>query len=319
MPYNEAFDIDSNVSEETLDEIDAIAAKAERAAIDKDRESRLKDEIKTHETSLKQTASDEKRKNRRERAEAAKAVKEVKAQKREADAALADEIDLQQSIQDLIDTDRNDSAKILKADNKNREAEVRIQNKDAADARKAQESIEKKQYALRQKAIAAQTRKDERTEKKMEKLILKMRLKELSETDDRTFLQKVLGGAISSNPRVALSFFKNPVSAIQSLLTVIPILGGIIQAKQLADFVWRELVRIDAYTKKFTDAADRRITVFRDRHQDANIKAGLTQTISTTQSGIIDPRDSYNSLDEHNTDGTSLENYFTTFNTSGVD
>lgn len=176
----------------------------------------------------------------------------------------------------------------------------------------------KKFFKERNEAINMRLKADTRERKERERFARLAAAIQRRHTDDRTLLQKIFGGGISSNPRVALQFFKNPASFIYSTMAVLPLLGGIMAAKDIADFIWRELVKIDQFYKTFINGAEDRINALRSREAEALIRTGYKQVIITTQAGSYEPRESYNSYEEFNTSRQDLENRFATRNNSGV-
>ena len=108
-------------------------------------------------------------------------------------------------------------------------------------------------------------------------------------------------------PAVALGFGRSPVHTIQSILHLIPLLGGILGSHQIVNFIYKELASFDKFLKMFRDRADTRRREDRDRFLDAQIAAGKSQVILTSQFGSIEARDTYNSFEEYNNDPMELE------------
>ena len=83
---------------------------------------------------------------------------------------------------------------------------------------------------------------------------------------------------------------KNPKNFFFGIAKAIPFLGGVFAAKEIADFVIDEIVKIDKFLKVFIDEIDKRMDAFRTLQQQADVQAGLTQRIITTASGSTEPR-----------------------------
>ena len=195
----------------------------------------------------------------------------------------------------------------------------KIENKQ----RREREKLERRQVKQREKEERKKQKEIERQERKYARLRKQIQNKWIrtgfgENLDDRTGFQKLFAGAISVSPTKALGFFHSPLRTLQSLLHLVPILGGVLAAKEIAEFIWRELVRLDKFFKEFIDRAETRRNELRDRFLDAQIAAGLSQHIVTTRSGSIDPRDAYNTYEEYHTDRMALENRFKVRDVSGV-
>ena len=209
--------------------------------------------------------------------------------------------------------DSKEQKEYMKIQKKIEKLEKKIEGKQDKKAEKELAAVQK----LRDKADLQKQRFEEKLQDRIEKR--KRVLENAKKRDnDRTYLQKLFGGGISSSPKVALKLFQNPVGFIFSALHLIPLLGGVLAAVDIAKFVWEELARIDEFLKKFRDIADDRVNVFLDRQEEALVRSGLSQRISTTQAGIIDPREAYNTLEEFETNREDLENKYATRDTSGT-
>ena len=293
MGIDEIFDLNIEITENDLDALDAQAAQAEKrfSRVLKEK-AKLQDKfIAADEQGVKIQAAVQKKLDRIEDKIEKKQLKEERRQDKEEERE-------RKKLQDILD----------KAELK----QQRLGEKESADtAREIQKILDK--------AELRQQRQDEKIEKKISRIVKRDEYKAVAGTgDNKTFLQNVFGGGISSSPKVALSFFQSPLNFIYSTLQFIPMLGGVLAAKEIADFIWQELVRIDDFFKKFHDVADDRVNVFLNRHDEANIRGGLSQRISVTQTGSIDPRDSYNSYEEFYSDNESLENRYATRTTGGI-
>jgi hypothetical protein len=160
------------------------------------------------------------------------------------------------------------------------------------------------------------TRQDEKIEKKFNKLKKNLDLDIVNQNDVKSsFLGKTLGSRTASN---IFSVGKNPVGFLTKNLKFVPILGVVIAAKEIAEFIVNELVKLDKFLKVFIDQVDNRMDAFRTLQQQADIQAGITQRIITTASGGVEPRYTYNTFDEFNNNRSELEQKFQ-MNNSGVD
>ena len=129
-------------------------------------------------------------------------------------------------------------------------------------------------------------------------------------------LGELFGGSVGA--KNVLNFGKNPIQAITSIAQAIPWLGGVFAAKEIADFIIDEIIKIDKFFKEFIDRADTRARPDRELEQRARVAAGLSQEISTTLSGQTDPRDAYNTYEQFNNNQAKLEQDFQLRDTSGV-
>jgi len=167
------------------------------------------------------------------------------------------------------------------------------------------------------KDIAILSKEDKKIEKKLRKLEEKIRKDEVKQLGNKeTILDKILGKNAARN---LISIGKNPKNFIFGIMKALPILGGVLAAKDIADFIIDEIVKLDKFLKVFIDEVDNRIDAFRTLAEQAGVQAGLIQRIITTASGSTEPRYSYNTFEEFNTNQTDLEERFQMTNNSGVD
>lgn len=189
-------------------------------------------------------------------------------------------------------------------------------------AKKAAKSLKEKQKEftkVEEKAKKEITKRDTKFEKKIAKIAEKDRVKAVknfgSNKKKSKFLQDLVG------PKAANNIFKmgrNPVAFFTGIAKAIPFLGGVFAAFEIATFIVDELAKIDAFLKKFTDEAARRLDLVRSRAEQAGINAGLIQKIITTASGGSDPRAAYNTFQIFNENAAELEGNFALHNNSGV-
>jgi len=167
------------------------------------------------------------------------------------------------------------------------------------------------------KDIAKLSKQDEKIEKKFRKLEEKIRKDQVKQLGNKeTILDKILGKRTASN---ILAIGKNPKNFILGISKAIPFLGGVLAAKEIADFIIDELVKLDKFLKAFIDEIDNRVDAFRTLQLQAEVQAGLVQRIITTASGSTEPRYAYNTFVEFNTNQADLEKRFQMTNNSGVE
>lgn len=161
------------------------------------------------------------------------------------------------------------------------------------------------------------SKQDKKIEKRLDKLKKQTELTSVNQASAKnSLLAKTFGETTANN---IFSIGKNPVEFITKNLKIIPLLGGVLAAKEIVDFIIDELIKLDKFLKVFIDEIDNRIDAFRTLQQQADVQAGLVQRIITTAAGGIDPRYSYNTLEEFKTDPADLENRFQMTNNSGVE
>ena len=188
-------------------------------------------------------------------------------------------------------------------------------------AKAASKSLKAKKKEIEKATKTAEKKvkqKDTKFEKKVSRIAEKDRkkaVKNFGKNKKSTLLKDLVG------PKAANNLFKmgkNPVGFMTGIAKSMPFLGGVFAAKEIADFIWKELEKIDAFFKRFTDRADRRNDLVRSRQEQANISAGLSQKIVTTKSGGADARDAYNTFQIFNENQAELEGNYALSNNSGV-
>lgn len=184
-------------------------------------------------------------------------------------------------------------------------------------AKEAAKALKDKQKEINkaQKKVKA---KDTKFEKKIARIAEKDRkkaVKNFGKNKKGTFFSELIGPKAASN---LFKMGKNPVGFMTGIAKAIPFLGGVFAAKEIADFIFEELAKIDAFFKRFTDEADKRLNLFFSRQESANISAGLDQKIITTESGSAHARDSYNTFERFNENQAELEGNYALSNISGV-
>lgn len=164
--------------------------------------------------------------------------------------------------------------------------------------------------------LRALSKQDKKTQKKLGRLEEKIRKDEVKQFGDKKgFLKDILG------PKTAKNIFnigRNPLGFLTGALKSLPILGGILAAKEMAEFVIQELVKLDAFFKAFIDIIDNRTNRFRDLETQARIAAGLQQDIITTADGGVDPRESFNTFNIFEMNLINENDKYELQNTSGT-
>ena len=167
------------------------------------------------------------------------------------------------------------------------------------------------------KDIARLSKEDQKIEKRLKKLEEKVRKDEVKQFGDKeTILDRILGKRAAGD---IISMGKNPKAFMFGIMKALPILGGVLAAKDIAEFIVDEIAKIDRFFKAFIDEVDNRIDAFRSLQIQADIQAGLVQRIITTASGSTEPRYSYNTFEQFNTNQAELEEKFQMTNNSGVE
>lgn len=121
--------------------------------------------------------------------------------------------------------------------------------------------------------------------------------------------------------REAFSFLQNPKLSLTSFLKGSgPLLAGIILAYELAPRIAKILTkRGSLWDLTFRDNVGTMQNVLRTRESQQEILVGLgTQVIFTSRAGTIDPRDSYNTYVEKNTNEAEFERQWQIRDTTGV-
>lgn len=164
--------------------------------------------------------------------------------------------------------------------------------------------------------ISPLSKEDKAFEKRFRKLEEKVQKDLVKQMGQDSFFEKIVGKDVAQN---IFSLGKSPKSFIMGAAKAIPFLGGVLAAKEIAEFVVDEIAKIDRFLKKFIDIVDERIDRLRPLQEQSDIQAGLTQRIITTSSGSTEPRYSYNTLEQFNTNQAELEVKFQMRDKSGVD
>lgn len=129
-------------------------------------------------------------------------------------------------------------------------------------------------------------------------------------------LREEFGGL--SGIKNIVSIGKNPITFLTNGLKAIPFIGGVIAFAEFSRLIIEQVAKLDAFFKAFVDRVDTRVNQLRDKQQEAGIQAGDVQLTVTTEAGGTDPRESYNTFNEFNTNQTILESEFAVRDTSGV-
>ncbi len=159
------------------------------------------------------------------------------------------------------------------------------------------------------------SKQDQKIQKKLGKLEEKVRKDTVKQFGDKKgFLSDILGPKSAKN---IFSIGRNPLGFLTGAMKSLPILGGILAAKEIAEFVIKELVKLDAFFKAFIDAIDERTSKHRDLVTQARIQAGLQQDIVTTAYGTVDAKESFNTFNIFETNQIEVEEKYALQNTSG--
>lgn len=167
------------------------------------------------------------------------------------------------------------------------------------------------------------TKADKKFEKRIEKLTKKIEKDIFRQFGKGSKSRGLFGKLVGSEPAgVTKNLFamgKHPVGYMTNLLKFIPILGGVLTAAAIANFILDEIIKIDRFFKKFIDRVDERIDQLRSAQQRAEIGAGQQQLIVTTRAGSVNARDTYNTYELFNRDRIHLQEQFKIRDTSGVE
>lgn len=139
-------------------------------------------------------------------------------------------------------------------------------------------------------------------------------LLDTTKTQKQEGLRKIFGRDVFNN---LFNIGRNPFGFIQGTVTrLIPFIGTALAVTGvIADFI----KRVDDFEKEFVDNVDDRIELFRSKEKQAEIQAGITQLIITSDSGSAEPRDAFNTFREFNENQSRIESDFQIRDTSGVD
>jgi len=157
--------------------------------------------------------------------------------------------------------------------------------------------------------------KDEKISKKLEKLTKKMEFDTINTKEKNGILKKIFGGKVGAKNIIQMGL--NPKGFIGGLLTKgVPGFGAAVAATAIIVSI---IKKFDDLEKKFTDQINTKSKVDRSNENTARIQAGLDQDITTVSSGIYDPRDSYNTMNEFNIDRSRIETDYSIRSTQGVE
>jgi len=131
--------------------------------------------------------------------------------------------------------------------------------------------------------------------------------------DKQGIAKQIFGDNIG---KTLFSIGKNPQSFITNTIIGAAGVGFVLQ---ITDAVIKEISRLDSFFKKFIDRIDDRVDQLRNKQTQAEIAAGLSQIIITTESGNVEARDAYNTFNEFNNNRAKLEEDYSIRNTSGYE
>lgn len=132
----------------------------------------------------------------------------------------------------------------------------------------------------------------------------------------REALADQAGGVRGANTLFAIG--KNPKGYVSRVARTIPFIGGLVAIAEFGQAVLSELEKLDDFFKKFIPNIDTLTNQLRKIEEQANVRAGNNQLITTTEAGGTSARESYNTFNEFNKNRTILENDFAVRDTSGV-
>ena len=157
--------------------------------------------------------------------------------------------------------------------------------------------------------------RDEKIEKRLEKLTKKLEFDIISKKGKDGILKKIFGDKASAKNIVQMGL--NPKGFFGGLLTKgIPGFGAAVAATAIIVSI---LKKFDDREKKFTDSINRKQRGDRENESIARIQAGLDQEITSVSPGIYDPRDTSNTFNTFNTNRARLETDYAITSTQGVE
>lgn len=139
----------------------------------------------------------------------------------------------------------------------------------------------------------------------------KTKVEELQEQTNR--FEEILNQKFGVDGVAKLTnIIKNPTGFVQGLLTrEVPILGAILTASQIVQFIIDELTKKGSlFDKFFNDKIDSRLDAFRQKELTQRIAAGFDQIIITYTDGTTNPADSFNSFREADKNRERIEELF---------
>lgn len=158
-------------------------------------------------------------------------------------------------------------------------------------------------------------KQDAKFEKQIAKLQKQMEFEAISQKGKKGIASKIFGGKSSLKNVVQMGL--NPQSFFGGVLSKgIPGFGAAIAATAIIVAI---LKKFDNLEKKFTDQINTKLRVDRNNESTARIQAGLDQEITSVGPGIYDPRDTYNTFNEFNTNRARIETDYAIRNTLGVE
>lgn len=157
--------------------------------------------------------------------------------------------------------------------------------------------------------------KDEKIDKKLEKLTKKLEFDNIDKKSKDGMLKKIFGDKTGAKNIIQMGL--NPKGFIGGLLTKgVPGFGAAVAATAIIVSI---IKKFDDLEKKFTDQINTKTRVDKSNENIARIQAGLDQNITTVSPGVYDPRDSYNTFNEFNINRSRIETDYTIRSTQGVE
>ena len=165
------------------------------------------------------------------------------------------------------------------------------------------------------KRITDFEKQDLKFEKQIAKLQKQMEFESISQKGKKGILTKIFGNNTSLKNVVQMGL--NPQGFFGGLITKgLPGFGAAVAATAI---IVKILKKFDELEKRFTDQINTKLRVDRNNESTARIQAGLAQEITTVSPGIYDPRDTYNTFNEFNTNRARIETDYAIRNTLGVE
>lgn len=168
--------------------------------------------------------------------------------------------------------------------------------------------------------LTAQDKKFEARIKRISQKIERDLLKKFGKKDKSgSFISKLLGDDPVNAGKTIYGFGKNPVGFLTTIMRFVPLLGGVLSAVAVANFVIDEIAKMDRFFKVFIDRVDTRVDQLRSAQMQAEIGAGQRQLIVTSRAGVVNARESYNTYQVFNDNKLELKNQFKIRDTSGTE
>jgi len=181
-------------------------------------------------------------------------------------------------------------------------------------------NLEKSGKRTKKTSLNEFQRSDEKTDKIYAKLKKQLEFDLVNGKGKDTLKKKLFGnfdfskGGIGKN---IVGFGLNPQGFMGGLFTKgIPGFGAAVAATAV---IGKILKKFDSLEKRFTDDIRTKLNAERDNETTARIQAGIAQEIFSAGPGMTDPRDTYNTNDEFNTNQPRIETDYLIRSTQGIE